>query len=147
MANKTDYRIIKLTDSTTLMGSITVDKDFLRISDALELQTVQRDSGFGIKDDSVLAPWMLYTTDKQYVIPRDKVLVIAKADKNISNYYEVILAKLNKDAKAKAPLSAREIEKIYHIADKLDQAVNGENDNVGWTEEDLIDLYSKKTIH
>ena len=84
MANKTDYRIIKLTDSTTLMGSITVDKDFLRISDALELQTVQRDSGFGIKDDSVLAPWMLYTTDKQYVIPRDKVLVIAKADKNMA---------------------------------------------------------------
>jgi hypothetical protein len=147
MANKTDYRIIKLTDSTTLMGSITVDKDFLRISDALELQTVQRDSGFGIKDDSVLAPWMLYTTDKQYVIPRDKVLVIAKADKNISNYYEVILAILNKDAKTNAPLSAREIEKIYHIADKLDQAVNSENDNVGWTEEDLIDLYSKKTIH
>ncbi len=37
----TDYRMVKLTDGTTIMGSITVDKDFLRITNALELQTVK----------------------------------------------------------------------------------------------------------
>ena len=42
MDNNTDYRMVKLIDGSTIMGSITVDKDFLRITNALELQTVQR---------------------------------------------------------------------------------------------------------
>ena len=42
MDNNTDYRMVKLTDGTTIMGSIVVDKDFLRITNALELHTVQR---------------------------------------------------------------------------------------------------------
>ena len=36
MDNNTDYRMVRLTDGTTIMGSITVDKDFLRIANALE---------------------------------------------------------------------------------------------------------------
>ena len=52
MDNNTDYRMVKLIDGSTIMGSITVDKDFLRITNALELQTVQRHTEFGVKDDS-----------------------------------------------------------------------------------------------
>ena len=47
-----DYRMVRLTDGTTIMGSIVVDKDFLRITDALELNTVKRETEFGMKDDS-----------------------------------------------------------------------------------------------
>ena len=149
MDNNTDYRMVRLVDGSTIMGTITVDKDFLRITNALELHTVQRMTEFGAKDDSSLAPWLHFTNDKTFVIPRDKIIVITQADRHISNYYEVILNKLNKQKEsAKPALSAREMENIYKIAeqmDKMDKQINEER--LDWREEDLIDLFGKKTIH
>ena len=149
MNNNTDYRMVRLVDGSTIMGTITVDKDFLRITNALELHTVQRMTEFGAKDDSSLAPWLHFTDDKTFVIPRDKIIVITQAARHISNYYEVILNKLNKQKEsAKPALSAREMENIYKIAeqmDKMDKQINEER--LDWREEDLIDLFGKKTIH
>ena len=149
MNNNTDYRMVRLVDGSTIMGTITVDKDFLRITNALELHTVQRMTEFGAKDDSSLAPWLHFTDDKTFVIPRVKIIVITQADRHISNYYEVILNKLNKQKEsAKPALSAREMENIYKIAeqmDKMDKQINEER--LDWREEDLIDLFGKKTIH
>ena len=149
MNNNTDYRMVRLVDGSTIMGTITVDKDFLRITNALELHTVQRMTEFGAKDDSSLAPWLHFTDDKTFVIPRDKIIVITQADRHISNYYEVILNKLNKQKEsAKPALSAREMENIYKIAeqmDKMEKQINEER--LDWREEDLIDLFGKKTIH
>ena len=149
MDNNTDYRMVKLIDGSTIMGSITVDKDFLRITNALELQTVQRHTEFGVKDDSTLAPWLPFTDDKTFVIPRDKILVITQADEHISHYYEVILSKVEKaKEKAKPVLSAEEMEKIYKLADQMDRMRETEpKEQLQWTEEDLIDLFGKKTIH
>ena len=59
--DNTDYRMVRLTDGTTIMGSITVDKDFLRITNALQLHTVQRETEMGSKEDSTLAPWLPFT--------------------------------------------------------------------------------------
>ena len=149
MNNNTDYRMVRLVDGSTIMGTITVDKDFLRITNALELHTVQRMTEFGAKDDSSLAPWLHFTNDKTFVIPRDKIIVITQADRYISNYYEVILNKLNKQKEsAKPALSASEMENIYKIAeqmDKMDKQIKEER--LDWREEDLIDLFGKKTIH
>ena len=149
MNNNTDYRMVRLVDGSTIMGTITVDKDFLRITNALELHTVQRMTEFGAKDDSSLAPWLHFTDDKTFVIPRDKIIVITQADRHISNYYEVILNKLNKQKESAKPvLSAKEMENIYKIAeqmDKMDKQINEER--LDWREEDLIDLFGKKTIH
>ena len=149
MNNNTDYRMVRLVDGSTIMGTITVDKDFLRITNALELHTVQRMTEFGAKDDSSLAPWLHFTDDKTFVIPRDKIIVITQADRYISNYYEVILNKLNKQKEsAKPALSASEMENIYKIAeqmDKMDKQIKEEI--LDWREEDLIDLFGKKTIH
>ena len=149
MNNNTDYRMVRLVDGSTIMGTITVAKDFLRITNALELHTVQRMTEFGAIDDSSLAPWLHFTDDKTFVIPRDKIIVIAQADRYISNYYEVILNKLNKQKEsAKPALSAREMENIYKIAeqmDKMDKQINEER--LDCREEDLIDLFGKKTIH
>ena len=64
MDNNTDYRMVKLTDGTTIMGSIVVDKDFLRITNALELHTVQRQTEVGPTKDTTLTPWISYTDDK-----------------------------------------------------------------------------------
>ena len=144
-----DYRMVRLTDGTTIMGSIVVDKDFLRITNALELNTVKRETDFGMKDDSTLAPWLPFTDDKTFVIPRDKILVITQADEHISHYYEVILNKVEKaKANAKPVLSAEEMEKIYKLADQMDRMKAVEpKEQIQWSEEDLIELFGKKSIH
>ena len=144
-----DYRMVRLTDGTTIMGSIVVDKDFLRITNALELNTVKRSTEMGMKDDSTLAPWLPFTDDKTFAMPRDKILVITQADQHISHYYEVILNKVEKEkANAKPTLSAEEMEKIYSLADQMDRLRETEpKENIQWSEEDLIDLFGKKTIH
>ena len=149
MDNNTDYRMVKLVDGSTIIGSITVDKDFLRITNALELHTVQRQTEFGMKDDSSLAPWLNFTDDKTFVIPRDKIMVITQADKHISNYYEVILNKLEKQKQNTKPaLSANEMENIYKIAEQMDRMDKQIQDEKIWSEQDLIDLlFGKKTIH
>ena len=149
MDNNTDYRVVRLTDGTTIMGSIVVDKDFLRITNALELNTIKRETQTGMKDDSTLAPWLPFTDDKTFVIPKDKVLVITQADNHISHYYEVILNKVLKAKEnAKPVLSAEEMEKIYKLADQMDQMQKiDQREQIQWSEEDLIDLFGKKTIH
>ena len=148
MDNNTDYRMVKLTDGTTIMGSIVVDKDFLRITNALELHTVQRQTEVGSKEDTTLKPWISFTDDKTFVIPRDKILVITQADNHISHYYEVILSKVLKEKKnAKPVLSAEEMDKIYALADQMDQMQKIDQREAQWSEEDLIDLFQKKTIH
>ena len=148
MSNNTDYRMVRLVDGSTIMGTITVDKDFLRITNALELHTSQRLTDFGARGDSTLAPWLSFTDDKTFVIPRDKIMVITQADKHISHYYEVILNKLNKaKEKMKPALSAEEMEKIYRLADQMDQMQQVDQRESAWSEQDLIDLFGKKTIH
>ena len=148
MSNNTDYRMVRLVDGSTLMGTISVDKDFLRITNALELHTSQRITDFGARGDSTLAPWLSFTDDKTFVIPRDKIMVITQADKHISHYYEVILNKLNKAKENMKPaLSAEEMEKIYRLADQMDQMQQVDQRESAWTEQDLIDLFGKKTIH
>ena len=143
-----DYRMVRLTDGTTIMGSIVVDKDFLRITNALELSTIQRQTEVGSKEDTTLKPWISFTDDKTFVIPKDKVLVITQADTHISHYYEVILDKVLKAKKnAKPVLSAEEMDKIYALADQMDQMQKIDQRDMGWSEEDLIDLFQKKTIH
>ena len=103
----------------------------------------------GMKDDSTLAPWLPFTDDKTFVIPRDKILVITQADEHISHYYEVILRKVEKEKeKTKPVLSAEEMEKIYKLADQMDQMQKiDQREQLQWSEEDLIDLFGKKTIH
>ena len=142
--------MVRLTDGTTIMGSIKVDKDFLRITNALELNTIKRETQTGMKDDSTLAPWLPFTDDKTFVIPKDKVLVITQADNHISHYYEIILNKVLKAKKKVKPvLSAEEMDKIYALADQMDrmQQIDQRDRDIGWSEEDLIDLFGKKTIH
>ena len=148
MNNNTDYRMVKLTDGTTIMGSIVVDKDFLRITDALQLHTVQRQTEVGSKEDTTLKPWISYTNDKTFVIPKDKVMVITQADNHLSHYYEIILTKVLKAKEnVKPPLSAEEMDKIYALADQMDQMQKIDQRETAWSEEDLIDLFGKKTIH
>jgi len=137
----TDYRIVKLSDGCTLVGSITLDKEFLRIQNPLQLITTPRMTEFGLKDDSTLAPWIPFTEDKMFVIPKDKVMVVSRAAKELANYYDVILTKLQ-DSKVKANYSTKEINKIMEIAEQLDDEMRQREE-----EESLLYDDTVKTIH
>ena len=118
----TDYRMVKLVDGTLLVGTIAVDDRYLRIENPLQLTTIQRMTEYGIKDDSSLAPWIPFTTDNQFTIPKDKIMVISLAAKELAHYYEVILNKYKEDVKLKirTPLSPQEIEHIFKVAERMD---------------------------
>ena len=135
----TDYRIVKLLDGCTLVGSISLDKEFLRIQNPLQLVTIPRMTEHGVKDDSTLSPWIPFTNDKMLVIPKDKVMVVSRAAKELANYYDVILAKVQQ-TKIKTAYSPQEINRILEIADELDTQLREE-------EELLYDEPETKTIH
>jgi|TARA_B110000858_G_C17567738_1_gene365394 hypothetical protein len=138
--NIVDYRIVRLSDGSILVGSISIDKEFLRIQNPLELKSTPRITGNGVKEDSVLQPWMPFTEDKLFVIPKEKVMVISKAAKELANYYEVILHKLS-NLKTKAVYSPAEIERIMQIADDMEAQLKEES------EEEQFDFAERKTVH
>ena len=135
----TDYRIVKLSDGCTLVGSISLDKEFLRIQNPLQLITVPRMTEHGVKDDSTLSPWIPFTNDKMFVIPKDKVMVVSRAAKELANYYDVILAKVQQ-TKIRTAYSPQEIDRILEVAEELDTQLKEE-------EELLYDETETKTIH
>ena len=138
----TDYRIVKLSDGSTLVGSISLDQEFLRIQNPLQLITTPRMTEHGLKDDNTLAPWVPFTNDKMFVIPKDKVMVVSRAAKELANYYDVILTKLQQ-VKTKASYSPQEITKIMEIAEQLDEELRQREE-----EENLLyDETITKTIH
>ena len=138
----TDYRIVKLSDGSTLVGSISLDKEFLRIQNPLQLITTPRMTEVGVKEDNTLAPWIPFTNDKMFVIPKEKVMVISKAAKELANYYDVILTKLQQ-VKTKASYSPQEINKILEIAEQLDEELRQKEEE----ESLLYDETITKTIH
>ena len=138
----TDYRIVKLLDGSTLVGSISLDKEFLRIQNPLQLITTPRMTEHGLKDDNTLAPWVPFTNDKMFVIPKDKVMVVSRAAKELANYYDVILTKLQQ-VKTKTSYSPQEITKIMEIAEQLDEELRQREEE----ESLLYDETITKTIH
>ena len=122
----TDYRMVKLSDGTLLVGSVVVEGEFLRIDNALELTTVQRMTEFGMKDDSSLAPWIPFTIDTSMNIPKDKIMVITKAAKELAHYYEVVLRKVQTQVKSLKPLSPEEMEHIMQVAEEMDRQTKEE---------------------
>tara|TARA_X000000950_G_scaffold286032_1_gene393709 strand:+ start:75 stop:539 length:465 start_codon:yes stop_codon:yes gene_type:complete len=144
-----NYQMIKLTDGTLLVGKIiqTVqlgDNKYLKVKNPLELKSLSRVTGFGIKEDSTLTPWIPFTTTNSFRIPTDKIMTVVEATKDLSHYYEVILNKLTNETPKHAPLTTDEINKILKIADELDRQERGEE----YSEEDIDHLVDgTKTVH
>ena len=115
----TDYRMVKLIDGTLLVGTISVDEQFLRIENPLMLTTVQRMTEFGLKDDSSLSPWIPFTSDEKFNISKDKIMVISMASQELASYYEVVLNKY-KSQRKRAPLTPEEMKHILDVAEEMD---------------------------
>ena len=119
---QTEYKLIKLIDGTELVGQLSVsDNDkFLRIVEPLQLKTVPRPTSVGMRDDSSLAPWLPFSTDKIFSIPKERVITIASINKDLSHYYEAILKRVQ-DKPIKPPLSPQEMDKILRLAEQMER--------------------------
>ena len=124
----TDYRMVKLTDGTLLVGSITVEGNFLRIDNALQLATVNRMTDYGVKEDSTLTPWIPFCSETSFNISREKIMVITLCSQELAHYYEVIKSKVKKKLE-KAPLSPEEMEHIMQVAEEMDREELIEKEN------------------
>ena len=117
----TDYRIAKLMDGSLVMGTISVDDNHMRIENPLELTTIPRMTEFGLKEDTTLSKWIPFTSDKKFVVTKDKVVVISLATVELAHFYEVVLNKMQVDAKnARPPLTPEDIDRILDIAEEMD---------------------------
>ena len=117
----TDYRLVKLMDGSILMGTISVDEQHMRIENPLELTTIPRMTEFGIKEDTTLAKWIPFTSDKEFVITKDKVVVISLATVELAHFYEVVLNKIESESQRSRPaLSTEDIDRILSIAEDMD---------------------------
>ena len=149
-----EYKLIKLIDGTELVGQISVsDNDkFLRIEEPLQLKTVPRPTPVGVMDDSSLTPWLPFSTDKVFSIPKERVITIASINKDLSHYYEAISKRLQ-GKPIKAPLSPQEMDKILRLAEQMeqDQITNEERrrmmDELSDEELDFLHKPAPRTLH
>ena len=117
----TDYRLVKLMDGSILMGTISVDEQHMRIENPLELTTIPRMTEFGLKEDTTLAKWIPFTSDKEFVITKDKVVVISLATVELAHFYEVVLNKIQTDSlHTRPPLTTEDIDRILTLAEEMD---------------------------
>tara|TARA_B100001013_G_scaffold320671_1_gene230204 strand:+ start:455 stop:910 length:456 start_codon:yes stop_codon:yes gene_type:complete len=117
----TDYRIAKLMDGSLVMGTISVDDNNMRIENPLELTTIPRMTEFGLKEDTTLSKWIPFTSDKEFIVTKDKVVVISLATVELAHFYEVVLNKMQTDSKrARPPLTPEDIDRILDIAEEMD---------------------------
>ena len=127
----TDYRLVKLMDGSLLMGTISVDDNHMRILNPLELVTTPRMTEFGLKEDTTLSKWIPFTQDKEFVIAKDKIVVISIATVELAHYYEVVLQKISEtdDKIALRPtLTPEDIDRILDIAEDMDMQIGPEDD-------------------
>ena len=117
----TDYRIAKLMDGSLVMGTISVDDNHMRIENPLELTTIPRMTEFGLKEDTTLSKWIPFTSDSEFVVTKDKVVVISLATVELAHFYEVVLNKMQSDTRnARPPLTPEDIDRILDIAEEMD---------------------------
>ena len=141
----TDYRLVKLMDGSLLMGTVSVDDNHMRIVNPLELVTMPRMTEHGLKEDTTLARWIPFAQDKEFVVSKDKIVVISLATVELAHYYEVVLQKIaDTDEKLalRPTLTPEDIDRILDIAEELDSEFATQDDDYNFDT-----LETPKTVH
>ena len=137
--------LVKLVNGSELIGVVDDDDPiWIKIDMPLELRTITKETQYGPRDDSSLAPWIMFANQKTFSIPRDKVLTISKISKELDSYYSVILNQIEK-RKIKKPMSPEEMDRILQLAERIEK-----EDRMEEMDEQDYELYNKitsKTIH
>jgi hypothetical protein len=137
--------LVKLISGCELIGMVDdEDPHWIRIQEPLELRTITKETQYGPRDDSSLAPWIMFANQKTFSIPRDKVLTISKISKELDSYYSVILRQIE-NRKIKKPMSPEEMDRILQLAERIEK-----EDRMEEMDEQDYELFNKitsKTIH
>ena len=137
--------LVKLISGCELIGKVEdEDPNWIKIDEPLELRTITKETQYGPRDDSSLAPWIMFANQKTFSIPRDKVLTISKISKELDSYYSVILRQIE-NRKIKKPMSPEEMDRILQLAERIEK-----EDRMEEMDEQDYELYNKttsKTIH
>ena len=137
--------LVKLVNGAELIGIVDDnDPSWIKIDTPLELRTITKETRFRPRDDSSLAPWIMFANQKTFSIPRDKVLTISTISKELDNYYDVILRQLEK-RKIKVPMSPEEMERILALAERMEQEEHMKS--LDEKDYELYNLPAKKTLH
>ena len=127
----TDYRLVKLMDGSLLLGTISIDENHMRIVNPLEMITTPRMTEHGLKEDTTLGRWIPFTNDNEFLIPKDKVLVITLATAELAHYYEHVLKKISETDEKLAlrpTLTSEDIDRILDIAEDMDLQIGPEEE-------------------
>ena len=85
----------------------------------------------GLKEDTTLSRWIPFTQEKEFVISKDKIVVITIATVELAHYYEVVLQKISDTDERLAlrpTLTPDDIDRILDIAEDMDMQIGPEDD-------------------
>ena len=137
--------LVKLISGCELIGKVEdEDPNWIKIDEPLELRTITKETQYGPRDDSSLAPWIMFANQKTFSIPRDKVLTISTISKELDSYYDVILRQIEK-RKVRTPMSPEEMERILQLADRIEKEERMEQ--MDEQDYEVLNRPTRKTIH
>ena len=107
--------------------------NLLRLSEPMLIKYVPQVTEFGISDYIALVKWVGFTDDKIITIPKDKIMTITKATKEMSTQYGIISKEYHtirppekkQESYQRKEFTAEESRKIREIFEEFDDEDDG----------------------
>ena len=68
--------------------------DYIIVENPIEVEEVQLN---GNKQGAKVSPWMKFSREEQFIIPKDKVITVVEVDTEVQIFYAMSLRRLNGD--------------------------------------------------
>jgi hypothetical protein len=94
-----------------------VDGDYVIVENPIEVEEVTMGNKLGAK----VTPWMRFSREDVFIIPKEKIITIVEVDADVQMFYAMSLRKLNADTVTKA--SGR-ISSVEEARNKLEDIFN-----------------------
>ena len=94
----TKIKVIKLINGTDIVCEIAhaeQEQPLITLDKPLEIKYVPQITNIGIKDYIALVKWAGYTNDKHITIPKDKIMTITNASKEMIKSYRAVIVDYN----------------------------------------------------
>lgn len=93
------------------------DGDYVIVENPIEIEEVTMGNKLGAK----VTPWMRFSREDVFIIPKEKIITIVEVDADVQMFYAMSLRKLNADTVTKA--SGR-ISSVEEARNKLEDIFN-----------------------
>ena len=97
--DKTEFlAAIKLVSGEELLSMVTSvhdeNGDYLIVENPIEVEEVMLPNK---QEGAKVQPWMKFSREEQFVIPKDKIITIVEVTEEVAEFYHMSLRKLNTD--------------------------------------------------